>query len=50
MIYAVNCGSESFVTDANGIKYKPDRDYSGGQSSDDGYKQKKWAVPNIEVY
>ena len=50
VLYAVNCGSEDPVVDVNGIEYRPDRGYSGGQSSLDGYQLKKWIVPNTEVY
>ena len=50
VLYAVNCGSEDSVVDVNGIEYKADRGYSDGQSSLDGYQQKKWIVPNTEVY
>jgi hypothetical protein len=50
VLYAVNCGSEDQITDVNGIEYKSDRGFSGGQSSLDGYQQKKWIVPNTEVY
>ena len=34
----------------NGISYKADKGFSGGQASLDGYQQKKWIVPNTEVY
>lgn len=50
VLYAVNCGSEDQVTDVSGIEYKADRGYSGGQASLDGYQNKKWIVPNTEVY
>jgi len=50
VLYAVNCGAEEQVTDVNGIKYEADKGYSGGEASRDGYKNRKWIVPNVEVY
>jgi len=50
VLYAVNCGSDDTITDVGGIEYLSDRGFSGGQPSKDGYQQKKWIVPNTEVY
>lgn len=50
VLYAINCGSDDAVTDDAGITFEADRGFSGGQSSLEGYNQRKWPLSNTEVY
>ena len=49
VLYAVNCGGESELTDDSGVTFMADRDYSGGQTTA-GCGMHRWPMTNMNIY
>lgn len=49
VVYAVNCGGDSDLTDDAGIVFKADQGFTGGQTTS-GCGMHRWFMPNSEIY